>query len=135
MIKYFFILIFIAHHTISFSQTGAEKDSVTIILKNISNKEFTEYKVSIKGQFIGGDKLKSGQSIKVKIPLTGQDLYRFTIYIDEKLQDKYSIEPADYFELVSKMKLEKNGIYRYLINIDYVGDEGGSLYVKLERTN
>ena len=123
----FILLFFISHATYAFYI----QDSATIILKNVSHFKFTQYIAAIKGQTIGGENLKSGDSTKFKIPLSGTDVYRFTIYLDKKHSDKYSVEPMDYYELVSQMNISK-GTYTYYIDIK---KKDGSLSIKLIKTD
>jgi len=122
-----FILISISQ-SVLLGQT--QKDSATIIIKNVSKYMFTKYLVAIKGQTTGGVNLKPGQSSKFKIATSDNKVYRFTVYLDKKCQDKYDIPPMDYFAQVSEMEISV-GTYTYLIDID---KKDAALLVKLVKT-
>ncbi|MCC6369554.1 MAG: hypothetical protein IT236_00975 [Bacteroidia bacterium] len=112
------------------AQNAMVADSATVIIKNISHKKITFYMASIKGYTIGGKKLKPSKSHEFKIPLTGSNLFRFNIYTDRKRQNRYSVEPMDYFEQVSEMKIEA-GTYLYEIDLN---EDASSLNIKLTKT-
>ncbi len=112
MVRLLFILLFIFNSNLIISQS----DSATIILKNTSHNIFTKYIVVIQGQLLGGEKLKPNESSSYRIKISDNKIYRFCIYIDKKTENKYSIEPFDYYNQVSELKIEK-GEYTYFINV------------------
>lgn len=125
------IIFLLATKLLSFGQTINKLDSsVTIIIKNNSKSVFYDYLAVVKGQTIGGKNLESGQSAKFKIKLVDSKLYRFLIYLDKGHQEKYSIEPIDYFSQVSELKIE-TGVYTYCININ---NKVNGLDIKLSKT-
>ncbi len=113
-----------------FGQIKAQADSAIIIIKNISKSKFCEYQASIQGEFIFGKNLKPGNSEKYKIAIKESKLYKFMVCLDSKCQQKYTIQPMDYFSQVSEIKISK-GTYTYLIDID---KKDGALLVKLVKT-
>ncbi len=130
MSKQLFIVILLLGQLVTFGQKlRRHPDSVIVIFKNASQKDFIEYRAVINGQTISGRNLQTGDSIHFKIAIKGTNVYRFTIYTDKDLQQKYSIEPIDYFDQVSKLKI-KSGEYQYFININ---EKGGYLDIKLKK--
>jgi hypothetical protein len=116
-----------------FGQTDTKtKDTVIVAFKNVSTKEFTQYHMVINGQEVIGKNLLPNHSRKIKIATKGNNIFRFTMYTDKALQERYSIEPMDYSSQVSKMKFVY-GHYIYLINIKE--EEGGFLDIKLKKTD
>ena len=131
MLRQFFIATLIFFQVSLFGQTTAgHSDSVIVIFKNASQKEFKQFITIINGQTISGKNLLSGHSIKFKIAVKGSNVFRFTIYTDKEMKEKYSIEPIDYPTQVSNAKLY-TGQYTYIINIDPKEDV---LDVKLKNT-
>ena len=92
--------------------TATEARKITAL----SEATVEKYIALINGQTVGGENLKPGQLIHFRIATKGNNVYRFNIYTDKNFQERYSIEPMDYPDQVSKTILT-SGKYIYLINI------------------
>ena len=131
MKKLAYIFLTVLVQTITHAQSSTLSDSAIISLRNNSKFVFYEYKAIIGGHFIGGTNLKPGKTKAFRIPLPVDNLYRFVVYTDRKHQDRHSIEPMDYFDQVSTLKIEK-GTYTYVITMP--GDSS-SMAIKLFKTD
>jgi hypothetical protein len=106
-------------------------DSAIIILKNVSTVKFTKVLASINGKFIGGLNLNPGDSTVCKVPITGkQEGGRFAIYLDEKFENAYNIQPMDYPFQVTNEILEKA---TYLFSMNIAESEGGWADIKVKK--
>ncbi len=114
-----------------YGQTDTKtKDTVIVTFKNVSTREFTQYHFVINGQEVFGKNLLPDNFKKIKIGTKGNNVFRFTLYTDKKLKEKYSLEPLDYSSQVSKKEFTY-GHYIYLININE--ENGGFLDIKLKK--
>ena len=127
--KRYCLLFLLSITAFTYGQVSNKNDSVTIIIENVSKFKFEQYLAVINGHTISGKTLMPGKSATFKIPLAGKDLYRFTIYLDRKKEDKYSIEPLDYYSQISDLEITK-GTYKYSIDIK---ERDAPLSIKLEK--
>ena len=110
---------------------STKRDSAIIILKNVSSVKFTKVLASINGRLIFGLNLNPGDSAVWKVPITGkQEGGRFSIYLDEKFENAYNIQPMDYPFQVTNEILEKA---TYLFSMNIAESEGGWADIKVKK--
>lgn len=100
-------------------------------MKNVSNVKFTKVLASINGKLIFSLNLNPGDSTIWKVPVTDKrELGRFSIYLDEKYEDSYNIQPMDYpFQVTNEILVKAT----YLFSMNIAGSEGGWADIKVKK--
>jgi hypothetical protein len=125
-----FIVLFL-FQLISFSNSAqihpVKRDSMVIVLVNAGCVKFSRINAVVRGNPLSANNVQPGDSIKFKIPTSGFDFFRFVVFLDKKLKQRYTIEPEEYIEKVGPEKI-RTGRVVYTLCI-----ENDALQVRLKK--